>query len=312
MVVYCSGGDGVNASVDQLPVMNKRNLLNLVLAVVLAALLVLVIFEPEKKQPAPKVPLTTINPADIHHVVVEQTQQPSIDLKKINGEWEMTKPFAIAANSDRVGNLLSILGTTSLAQYKDSAVDLAQFKLVRPELVLYLDSHKLSFGTTEALAGNRYVQIGNIVHLIRDRFTYLIRGPATSLVSPALLPKGAKLTALTVPGMTFTSTKTGWHVTPDKDVKSADQVNQFLDEWRYARAARVTKMNDNPDNAMKNPSNIITVKMADKTLHFQLDRTKDEVLLSRADKGLQYHFQTDMGDKLLKLPVKTQETTVTR
>lgn len=292
--------------------MNKRNLLNLALAMVLAGLVAIVVFQPGKKHPEPIALLTSINPADIRHIVVVQTQQPRIELKKINDEWEMTKPFTIAANSVRVGNLLSILGTTSLAQYKDTAVDLAQFKLEKPDLVLYLDNHKLAFGTTEALAGNRYVQIGDRVHLIRDRYTYLIRGPATSLVSPALLPSGAKLTALAVPGMTFTSTKTGWHVVPDKDVKSADQINQFLDEWRYAQATRVTKMNGKADSAMKKPSSTITVKMADKTLHFQLDRTRDEVLFSRPDMGLQYHFQTDMGDKLLKLPVKTQETTVTR
>jgi hypothetical protein len=292
--------------------MNKRNLLNLVLALFLAGLVTLVVFQPGKNKPAPKALLTTFNPSDIQHIVVEQTQQPRIELKKHNGEWKMVKPFSIAANPIRVGNLLAILGTTSLAQYKDNTVDLAQLKLDKPDLILYLDKHKLSFGTTEALAGNRYVQIGNVVHLIQDRFTYLIRGPATSLISPALIPKGANLTALNVPGMTLTSTKNGWHVEPDKNVKSADQVNQLLDEWRYARAIRVTKISGASDSAPKKVINSITVKMADKTLHFELGRTKDEILFSRLDNGLQYHFQTDTGEKLLKLPTIKLDNTKTK
>lgn len=287
--------------------MNKRNLLNLILILVLGGLVALVIIEPGKKQTPPKSLLTSFNPTDIQHIVVEQAHQPRVEINKLNGNWEMVKPYAITANNIRVGNLLSILGTTSLAQYSNTSVDLSQLKLDKPDLVLYLDNHKLSFGTTDALAGNRYVQIGNIVHLIQDRFTYLIRGPATSLVSPALLPKGAKLIALTIPGMTLTSTKNGWHVDPDKDVKSADQVNQFLDEWRYARAIRVTKIDSSPESASKKAADSITVKMADKTLHFNLSKAKDEILFSRLDKGLQYHFQIDMGDKLLKLPPLKQD-----
>jgi hypothetical protein len=48
-------------------------------------------------------------------------------------------------------------------------------------------------------------------------------------------------------------------------------------------------------------SNIEIYNDMNKRISFSLTHTKDEIILTRPDTGLRYHFSTETGERLLKL-----------
>ena len=284
--------------------MNKRNILNVGLALALASLVAVVVYDPGKEAPKKAVLLTQLTPTDIQKIVIEQTNQHSIVLSKTKNQWQMSEPYNNQANTLRINKLLALTSAKSHAQYSASETSLKQLKLFTPELIVTLDDKKLSFGTTESLNGFRYIQINNIVHLITDRYSHLIRGQATNLLNPALLPNNTKINRLVLPELTIQTNETGWQTIPDNKSDSADQLQQLLDEWRFARALRLSKISSNTNRKATDSKGAVIEVHIDKNqlLHFDLIRRDDEIILQRADTGLSYHFATEAGERLLKLP----------
>jgi hypothetical protein len=212
----------------------------------------------------------------------------------------MNIPYNNLANTLRIDKLLKLSHAKSHAQYSATKINLKQLGLSSPDLTISLNNTKLLFGTTDALKGYRYIRIGNAVHLITDRYSHLVRGQATTLLSPALLPKNITITKLVLPELTLQTSDTGWETIPDNTSISADQVQRLLDEWRFARALRVSKITTTTDE--KGPS-IVVYNDNKQRFSFKLTHTKDEIILSREDTGLSYHFATETGEKLLKPPL---------
>jgi hypothetical protein len=285
--------------------MNSRNFLNIGLALALAGLTVLAIYEPGKEKPISQLLLTSLKPAEIQKVVIEQatqnilTEKPilkTIVLTKTNDQWQMSQPYKNGANALRINKFLELSRTRSHSQYSVADINLQQLKLSAPDLIISLNDTKLLFGTTDALKGYRYVQINNTVHLITDRFSHLVRGQATSLLSPALLPKNTTITKLVLPKMALQIRGTSWQSKPENNSVSADQLQQLVDEWRFARAQRVSKMTVNNDNTRS----IIEIHNdINQRILYNLTQTKDEIILARTDIGLRYHFAAETGKRLL-------------
>lgn len=295
--------------------MTTRNFLNLGLALALAVLIALVIYDPGKEPPVSKTFLTPLKPADIQKLVIEQTKrgdttEPKVLIKTVltkkNDQWQMIIPYNNLANTLRINKLLKLSHATSHAQYSATEINLKQLKLSSPDLTVSLNDTKLFFGTTDALKGYRYIQIKNTVHLITDRFSHLVRGQATTLLNPALLPKNFVITRLVLPELTLQANEMGWKASPNNKSFSADQLQQLIDEWRFARALRVSKITTTTDD--KGPS-IVVYNDKNQRFSFNLTHTKDEIILSRTDIGLRYHFAAEAGDRLFKpQPSKSSST----
>lgn len=280
--------------------MNSRNLLNIVLALVVTGLVLLVIYEPGKEIPSPASRLTGLDQAAIKTIVIEQPQQAIIKLQKTGEEWQMQEPLSVSANNELLDNLLEIANTTSHSSYNASEMNLDQLQLTRPALRLQLNQTSLSFGTTDALRGYRYVLTGARVHLITDRFSHLFRGKPTALISPSLFPGNTKFTKLVVPGLTLQLDENGWSAQPERRVKSADHIQMLLDEWRFARAQKVSLLADTDKQQETERISTIEIHTSNKEIvNYNLKTTTDEILLVRPDKGLQYHFDKQTGIKLL-------------
>lgn len=280
---------------------SPRVLLNLFLGLAFVGLLALAIYEPGKPEaPAAKL-LTQLDPAAVQQLLIEVAGRPAVHLQKQSGHWQMLSPFAMPANAERVSHLLNIVQAKSQAEYPMSKVDANQLQLDAPKLTLQLDDLRLRFGGTDALGGSRYVQVGNVVHLIADRFSHLARGAATDFVSPRLLTDESNINDLSLPAMHLTQHDGRWQV--DGKEEEADRTQALVDEWRYARAQRVSAL-----DTTQTPSHTIQLVVADAahadgdTLQFGLVRTDTEIILQRADLGIQYHFSQDMGKRLLELP----------
>lgn len=280
--------------------MNPRILLNIVLAVFLAILITVTIYEPGKEKAPHATVLTDLAPSEVFTISIEQPQQKRILLQKKANNWEMQEPIVVAANDVLIDNLLGITSTPTHASYQPSGLDLQQLGLKDPDLTITLNDSKLFFGDTDALRGFRYVLSDNRIHLITDRFTHKLRGSYTDFVNPALLPANTTLTKLVLPEITLQSGENGWRLTPDNIKASADQIQQLLDEWRFARAIQVSQVSKMHQSPITEKSMSITVQTKNAGDYaFSLQKTTDEMILTREDVGLRYHFDEQSGEKLL-------------
>jgi hypothetical protein len=234
----------------------------------------------------------------VQKLLIEASGQPPIRLQNHRGQWQMLSPFKMPANNGRIQQLLQITQAKSQAQYPISDVDAKQVKLDAPMLSLTIDNVVMRFGTTTALGSSRYVQVGNTVHLITDRYSYLARVAATDFVSPRLLPEGSQISDLQLPRVHLTEKDGVWEQQGVRVDGAAMQA--LLTEWQQARALQVSTINkaETATEAIQ-----LTLDNAQKqVLHFSLLRSDDEIILQRAELGIQYHFPKEMGQRLLSLP----------
>ncbi|HEC18648.1 MAG TPA: DUF4340 domain-containing protein [Gammaproteobacteria bacterium] len=284
--------------------MNSRGWINLLLVLLLLGLLAIAIYEPGKPNKAEVPRITGLMPQNVHKLRIEDTGRTPVLLRKDNGRWMMTSPLRVPADEGRIESLLRVLQAKSIAQYPMSQVDANQLQLDSPVLVLRVDDMTLRFGTTDALGGSRYVQVGNTVHLITDRYSHLVRGPATNLISPLLLPmqEAAAIVALELPGLHLQQEEGRW--TADGKMVPGDARQTLLDEWRHARALRVTIAATSPGASQATQHVRIWLKHKDtlQSVDFSLLAGDSEVILRRDDLDIQYHLPTDAARRLLALP----------
>ncbi len=286
--------------------MNPKTLLNIFLALILAGLLALVIYEPGKTESPETKKLTSLDPDAVQKISIESPGRPPLLLTKKSGHWHMQKPLIMPANTGRIQQLLKITQAKSIADYAMSRVDANQLQLDTSSLSLKLDDDVLlRFGTTDALGGSRYVQVKNRVHLITDRYSHLMKRAATEFVSPTLLPQGSVIEELILPDLRLTQQDARWSINGHKG--DADAIQMLLDEWRYARALRVSLIDNNTTAATK--ENIIVSIGSDsdqQTFRFIVLRSETGIILQRAEPGIQYHFPLEAGQRLLSLPTTTE------
>ncbi len=277
--------------------MNARHRLNLGLAVLLLVLGGFVGFSLQEAPTTEPERLTSFTGADIMRIEIRPSRHADALLERRDGEWWLVDPFMARADMVRVDAAIGLARARSLVRYAASVVDAQQAGLVSPELVLRVNDVTLVLGDTEPLHGRRFVRQGDGVHLIVDRYSYLLQGGLASLVSPQLLPAGARLQEIVLPGLHLLQRDGRWQLA-DGEAASADVLQVLVDEWRHARALRVSRHAGDEDG-----ETIVLRLAADAApVHFILHRGGEEVLLIRRDPGLAYHFLPAVAERLLALP----------
>jgi len=290
-------------------IVNPKTLLNIFLALMLVSLLALVIYEPEKTEPPDTKKLTALDPDTVQKISIESPGRPSLLLTKKSGHWQMQKPLMMPANAGRIQQLLKITQAKSIADYAMSRVDANQLQLDTPSLSLKLDDVLLRFGTTDALGGSRYVQVGNTVHLITDKYSHLMKGAATEFVSPALLPQGSVIEKLILPDLRLTQQNGHWSVDGHENEGDADAIQMLLDEWRHARAFRVSLIGKDGTVAKENIAITISKNIdsiGKQILRFTVLRNAAGIILQRTEPGIQYHLPLEAGQRLFALPATVE------
>jgi hypothetical protein len=283
--------------------MSSRNLLNLILLVVIAALVAVLVFKPGKKI-EPIIKLTNLSKTAITKIEISHIGAPKIVLEKKDDKWHMLAPYAMPANDFKAEAITELAQAKSTAQYPiKPGENLKPYGLDIPRLtVVFNDKDKLEFGGTEPLKFQRYIRIGDTLHLIFDRYYYNLSAAAPEFVEHALLPGHPTITKLVLPKLSLTQQGDAWQAEPPVKDLSNDQVNELLDNWTGAHATQMLEYK--PGKVSEQAQ--VYLKGQAKPLVFDVLQEKDAISLGRADLGLQYKFTADVGKSLLELPPKIE------
>jgi hypothetical protein len=86
------------------------------------------------------------------------------------------------ANQTKIEGLLEITQTKSIRRF-EAPPDLAEFGLSPPQAILTLNKTRIEMGTLHPMNKRRYMRIGNLIHLINDRFPHHSQATAESFTA---------------------------------------------------------------------------------------------------------------------------------
>lgn len=282
--------------------MGRRAWLNVWLAAALAVL-VWVVWQEPGHAPKPTAKLTALAPAAVTQVTLVNPGG-TLELAKRDGRWDVRAPFEIAANPVRVEGLLQVAAAESRSQFPAAGKDLAPFGLAKPAITLRLNDTELKFGATTPVDQQRYVQIGDTIHLIDDQYGFDLGADAAAYVSRDLVPQGAKLATIALPGLSLSrSAKGSWSATPAPPGVSEDGMRALADAWRDAQALRVAAYDKRPAQGTV----ALGVAGGQAPLRYEIIARQPELVLARADLGLQFYLPSEDADRLLDLKPPADE-----
>jgi hypothetical protein len=277
--------------------MKRGWIVNVLLLAVVAALGWYVLYRPADE--APQHRLTTLAPSTVSRVVIEPRAGEPIELAKRGDDWYLVRPFEARADRSQVERLLEI--TSATAKEKLAATDLARFDLDRPALAVTLGDQRFAFGTANPLTQEQYVLAGDSVYLLPAFYASLVPQRAERLLTHSLFIEGESPTAFVLPGFRVELQDAKWVRLPDssKEALSQDDMNRWVDGWRFA-SSLVTQRASLPAGQP------IQVRLADgRTLKLGIVQKQPELILTRPDEKLQFHFSGEVARRLLNPPEPT-------
>ena len=163
---------------------------------------------------------------------------------------------------------------------------------------LRLNDTEILFGGVTPVGQQRYVKLGDTIHLIADRYMFELSGDAAAWVSRDLVPPGAQIVALQVPdGKLSRNDKGEWLETPADKGVSSDAAQALVDEWRDAQALRVTPYEKHAALGEV----VIGLAGQAQPLRYQIIARQPELILARPEIGMQFSVASESADRLLSV-----------
>jgi hypothetical protein len=166
--------------------MRSRWLVNLFLLVLAVGLAALIQLTEHGETQAGR--LTPLEPDTIEQVRLERADADPIILRRSETGWQMTSPYPVTADPAQLHRLLPIAAAANQRSIPIAGVDLTELGLDPPLVRLWLDDVLLEIGGTEPIAALRYVRVGDLIHLIDDRFIGRLLAPPEDYIGKTLLP----------------------------------------------------------------------------------------------------------------------------
>lgn len=290
--------------------MTKALLTNLILLLLLVILGLVVWLDPFTEPSAQPVPLTNIDASTVSTITMSRAGQLQFSLEKQDLEgkpvWYLAEPLKMPANPIKVSQLLDLLTTDSLRQYELESDILARLGLDPPGWEIALDQTIVQFGKTEPLEQRRYVRVGAKVHLINDRFSQYNFGSPLMLANLDILPVDKSVTEVHLPDKVIKKVDGQWQSTPSAEAISQTTYNEFIDEWRYAQAQRVTLADKQEQHTTATPVTIYLEK-ASQPVHLTVESTEQDVIVTNKDWGVRYYLASNIGKRLLQVAPPANE-----
>lgn len=282
--------------------MNKRNLLNLSLLLLVLGLALLAWLEPGKQDTPPPPKLTPLDPAAVERIRIERSND-AVEMLRRDGRWQLTTPIATAANGTRTDAIVGIAALDSLSQQPISGLDLATYGLAAPKTRLWLNDTNIDFGTTTPLDHRRYVRVGDTLHLIPDLRYYQLIGHWSGYVSLHLLEEGTQLDRIELPQLVLVNDNGSWVPEPRPEHWSADTATALAQRWQNVQAMEVREHKE----AATGTEVRLHMRGQEQPLRFVIAARDPELVLVRPDLGLAYHLVASQAQELLELSAPQQE-----
>jgi hypothetical protein len=165
--------------------MRRRTRTNLFLLATVALLGAAAFAELRRESAGANDPLTTIDPGTIRSLAIACQSCTARRFEKVDGHWLMREPKAQPANDAAVARLAAIVRAPVRYRRPAAGLDAAKLGLDPPVATLDVDGTVLKFGTTDAIRNDRYVEVGETIALVPDRFSALLfASPESETAAP--------------------------------------------------------------------------------------------------------------------------------
>ncbi len=278
----------------------QRQTLNIGLAVAALGLGAAVFFGQKKEEKGP--PLTSIAAAALDHVALEHPGSPTVKLERKDGHWKITEPVQADADPFEVNAFVDLAKLEVKKSLELNTVSLKELGLDPPAYDVVLNGQKLAFGAQEPIQARRYILANGKVALVDDPPAEALDADYSDLVSRSLLPMGAEIKSITMPGLTIAKSTDGksWALTPDDPDASSDSRQRLIDAWRNAKAMWNAAL---PKEGAKGDD--VTVMFKDgTTLKFVVTQRDPQFVIARPDIAVSYTLSKQLVDEMLKLKDK--------
>jgi hypothetical protein len=277
-----------------------RRWLNLVLALLVVGLGAAVWWT-QRDHGKPKPPLTHLAQAAVKRIEIQRGSLQPIVLKRAGGHWRITEPVHVAADPFEVDQLLHLLALPRQQTFPASDVKLADLGLAPPHYRMQFNHIDLSIGNVESLSGHRYVQLDHQVALVENVSATQLKPGYAQFVSKQILPPGAKILTLALPGLTMTRAGESWKLDPAQPQADAGQMDRLAAGWGEA-SALWTRSAPAGAPAPKTAQAVTITLESGKTLHYTIVKDKPQLILERRSIGVRYALPGDDARSLLRLP----------
>ena len=240
--------------------------------------------------------VSTLKPANAQTLKVQRKGKLLIALEKRDGQWLITAPFKAVADDFQVLRLLAALEARSITEYPAS--DAAKFELETPQAEILIDDQRFAFGAINNVTREQYVLAGNRIVPLDPRFGAAIPTDAKSLLRRTLFAPGDTLQRFEFSNFSVAHDGKKWDITPPVADISQDDSNRWVALWRDASALRAELAD------ARVPSGEIRVLLkSGAALNLAVIQTTPELILRRADLGMQFVFTDEIGKQMLAPPI---------
>ena len=273
----------------------RRNWITLgALLVCVIALGLFVWLKPPKTQAVTNA-LSTLKSTDARTLRVLRKGQPLAALEKRDAEWFTTEPIKAPADAFQVLRLLAILEAKSGLQYPPS--DVTKFELDTPQAEIFVNDQRFAFGAINAVTREQYVLTQNQIYPVELRFGATVPVDAYALLRRSVFSSGEAPLRFEFGTFTVENDLKKWTAAPAAGDISQDDYNRWVAQWREGGGLRTE-----PADSRKSSGDIqVTLKGGGK-ITLNVVQTTPELILRRADLGLQFVFVGDIGKQMLSPP----------
>lgn len=252
--------------------------------------------------------VATIKPADARALRLQFRGKLVAVLEKRGADWFLIDPIKAPADSFQVLRVLAVLDARSTAQYPTA--DAAKFDLDPPQTELVIDGQRFGFGAINTVTREQYLLAQNQIHAVETRLAAAIPTNASALIRRSVFATGEtpvrfEFGAFTVShdgGKWITTPQTKKAVNNEGDI-SQDDYNRWAAQWREGSALRAAIVDAASDKAARE----IFVTLKDgKKITLGIVQEQPELVVRRADLGLQFTFTGDIGRQMMMSPPARQ------
>lgn len=273
--------------------------LNLALIVIVAGLAAVLFFTKEEEKKGP--PLTTLTEAAVERIRLEHPDRPAIALVKQDGQWRLTEPVETRADPLEVASIVSLATLEAKRKLAVAEVDLKELKLDPPVYRVTLNDTVLAIGDSEPIEYRRYIRVGEEIALTDDPPSAALDADFSDLVAKELLPPGAMIRRIEVPGLTLVRSADGqsWTETPAQAGASADQKQKFVDGWQSARAMWNAAI---PAGEENKPGEPVTIVHDGGELKLKIVAREPQLIIENPAAKVRYTLSKALENEILRLP----------